>query len=232
MPQDHTLAAVDVDGALAEAIDDLGGGVTRSDLLKKSVKAGGLGLATSGLFGAFASDAFAADPLPSRGKQRQRDLKVLQFGLVAERLGAAFYTEALSKGLTGEAQTYAKLAQRDERAHVVAVQGVIRKLGGTPRKSPRFDFADTTDSAETFLATALEIEEMCVAFLNGGGPVVSTPVLRAAGQLVSVEARQVSYILQIQGKNPVPSAFDPSISYASARSRVKKVGFVTSPLPS
>jgi hypothetical protein len=48
-------------------------------------------------------------------------------------------------------------------------------------------------------APAQQLEQMCVAFLNGVGPLVSSQVLAAASQLVSVEARQVAWITRILG---------------------------------
>jgi hypothetical protein len=138
---DPTLLSVDRDGALAEALDGLGeSSVTRADLLRRSVIAGGLGAATAAMFGGMAATAAAQTTRPARAAvapQRRFDLAVLRFGLVVEQLGASFYQEAVDRGqLRGETKDYARIARRDERAHVLAVAGAIGALGARPGPSP------------------------------------------------------------------------------------------------
>jgi hypothetical protein len=234
---DPTLSSVDRDGALAEALDGLGeSSVTRSDLLRRSVVAGGLGAATAAMFGGMAASASAgtapALPVPLGRRQRRFDLAVLRFGLVVEQLGAAFYQEAVDIGqLRGETKDYARIARRDERAHVLAVAGAIGALGARPGPFARFDFGEVTSNQELFQRTAQQLEQMCVAFLNGVGPLVSSEVLAAAAQLVSVEARQVAWITRILGGVPADTAFDPAISLGQARAAVRATGFLETPLP-
>jgi hypothetical protein len=140
---DPTLLSVDRDGALADALDGLGEpSVTRADLLRRSVVGGGLGLATASIFAGLASPVSAQTtsgrlPVPLSRRQRRFDLAVLRFGLVVEQLGASFYQEAVDRGqLRGETKDYARIARRDERAHVLAVAGAIGALGARPGPSP------------------------------------------------------------------------------------------------
>jgi hypothetical protein len=88
-----------------------------------------------------------------------------------------------------------------------------------------------TSNQELFQRTAQQLEQMCVAFLNGVGPLVSSEVLAAAAQLVSVEARQVAWITRILGGVPADTAFDPAISLGQARAAVRATGFLETPLP-
>ncbi len=226
---DPTLLSVDRDGALADAIDGLGeSAVTRADLLRRSVIGGGLGAATAAMFAGMTGTAQAGTtrlPVPLSRRQRRYDLAVLRFGLVVEQLGASFYQEAVDIGqLRGETKDYARIARRDERAHVVAVAGVIGSLGARPGPFARFDFGEVTSNQALFERTAQQLEQMCVAFLNGVGPLVSSQVLAAASQLVSVEARQVAWISTIIGTNPAPSPYDVPISAPTAARRIRSQG--------
>jgi hypothetical protein len=233
---DPTLLSVDRDGALADAIDGLGeSAVTRADLLRRSVVGGGLGAATAAMFAGMTQAAHAQStrlPVPLGRQQRRFDLAVLRFGLVVEQLGASFYQEAVDIGqLRGETQDYARIARRDERAHVVAVAGAIGSLGARPGPFARFDFGEVTSNQALFERTAQQLEQMCVAFLNGVGPLVSSQVLAAASQLVSVEARQVAWITRILGGVPADTAFDPAITLGQARAAVRATGFLETRLP-
>ena len=67
---------------------------------------------------------------------------------------------------------------------------------------------------------------MCVETLNGAGPLVSKPVLAEAGTLVSVEARQASWVRNILGEDPAPFAFNPTVTAAESLARLSKLGFV------
>ncbi|WP_205699347.1 ferritin-like domain-containing protein [Conexibacter sp. SYSU D00693] len=214
------LPIEDTDGAFAEALEGAGGG-TRRQLLQRAGIAGGALAGAGALFGGFAPAAGAAT--------RRRDVQILQFALVAERLGAAFYREALEKaGLEGATRTYAETARRDEVTHVAAVQRQIRKLGGRPAAAPRFRFGAAVQSQKAFQDTALMIETMCVRVLNGAGPLVTKSTLAAAGALVSVEARQVAWLSTIVGQDPAPAAYDQPLSLAAAQRRVRATGFVRS----
>jgi hypothetical protein len=86
-----------------------------------------------------------------------------------------------------------------------------------------------TSNQALFERTAQQLEQMCVAFLNGVGPLVSSEVLAAAAQLVSVEARQVAWITRILGGVPADTAFDPAITLGQARTAVRATGFLETP---
>jgi hypothetical protein len=226
MPEEHDLTVIDRDGAIGEALADIPE-MTRGTALRTALTA--FGGAT--LLGGIATSTARAAFTPSKAN----DLKILQLALVFEHLGAEYYDTALEDGkLSTGARRYATLARRDERDHVRFVQGAIRSLGGRPRSKPRFDFGRVPLRTSSFLKTALAIEQTCVETLNGAGPLVNTrAVLAGAGMLVSVEARQVTYIRILRGQQPVETSriSDPGITAATAVSRAKKLGFVESPLP-
>ena len=208
-----TLEAADRDGAIAEAYD----GYTRAQALR---------LAALGAVGV--TGLKAIDPLPAGAASNvDVDLPILQFALVLERLGVAFYGEAVRRGkLHGETLRFARTVHRDEVDHVAFVEGAIRSLGSEPKAPPRFEFGGVTKHPHRFRTAAAALEELCVEALNGAGPLVSQPVLAGAGMLVSVEARHVSWIQNIRGANPVPSPFDTPATAAQAKRRAKATGFI------
>ena len=217
MADELTLAGMDREGAIEESLD----GLTRGKALKTALGAA-IGAGTgAALLGAAAPEAFA--------RSKATDVKILQFALVLEHLGATFYGEAYNLGIIrGESRRFAGVVHQHEVAHVAAVSGAIRALGGTPKTPPRFDFGSVTHSAGRFRSAAAKLEELCVEAINGAGPLVTKPTLAAAGALVSVEARHVSWIRQISGTDPVPSAFDSALSATQAKAAAKATGFIKS----
>ena len=113
-----------------------------------------------------------------------------------------------------------------ERAHVTFVKATIVKLHGKPHAEQTFDFGSATKSQTAFLKTSEKIEQMCVETLNGAGPLVSKPVLIGASELVSVEARQASWVRAILNQNAAPNTFTPPLTAAQSQAAVKKLGFV------
>ena len=106
------------------------------------------------------------------------------------------------------------------------MQKTLKSLGATPHASQKFDFGSTTKSRTAFLKTSQQIEETCVETLNGAAPLVTKPVLIGASELVSVEARQASWVRAILGENAAPFAFNPAFTAAQSQAAVKKLGFV------
>ena len=202
----------------AEPSLDEAGGMTRTGFFKLLAGTVGGGAGLTLLAG---SSAAAAAP------STKTDLAILQYALTLEYLGAAFYESALQHAhLSGEAHEVALAFRGHERAHVAFVQKTIKSLGGTPHASETFDFGSATASRAAFLRTSAMVEEMCVETLNGAGPLVSKPVLAGASTLVSVEARQASWVRAILGHDPAPFAFNPALTAAQSMARLRKLGFV------
>ncbi|MFZ0091626.1 MAG: ferritin-like domain-containing protein [Solirubrobacteraceae bacterium] len=201
--------------------EDDAGGLTRSGLFRL-ISRGGAGAA--GLSLIMNGHALAA-PAPSVAT----DLTILEYALTLEYLGAAFYDSALRQAkLRGESRDVATKFRAHERAHVVFVRNTISTLGGRPHASQRFDFGAATRSEQAFLRTSAMLEEMCVQTLNGAAPLVSTPVLIGASKLVSVEARQATWVRNILGRLPAPFTFNPFLTAAESQARLRATGFVRS----
>ena len=206
----------------AGAPEDERGAMTRSGLFKLI---GGAAAGATGLTLLTSSSAFAAgrDAAPSTAM----DVTILQYALTLEYLGAAFYESALTGAhLTGDAHEVALAFRGHERAHVTFVQATLKKLGATPHAPQTFDFGSATKSRTAFLKTSETIEEMCVETLNGAGPLVTKPVLKGAGELVSVEARQASWVRAILNQDAAPFAFNPSYTAAQSQAAFTKLGFI------
>ncbi len=215
---DHlTLAAVDTDGALREALDDVAG-ASRSDFLKRAAVAGGT-IAVGGVILGGLPKLVTAAPSPSQ------DVQILNFALLLEYLEAEFYTQAEASGaLSGETARFAKVVGGHERAHVAFLK---KALGSKARSKPTFDFKGTTENQAKFQATAVVLEDTGVAAYNGQGPRLTKGTLGAAAQIVSVEARHAAWIRDIVRKNPAPVAFDEAKTKAQIEAAVGKTGFIT-----
>lgn len=222
------VEVLDPHAAIREGLDESRSD-TRAQFLKKAAVAGGTlsvgGVVMSGL------------PALAFGASASMDQDILNFALFLEYLEAAFYTEAENKGkLSGERKGFAKIVGAHERAH----RDFIKKaLGSKARKSPTFDFRDTTTDDAKFVATAIALEDTGVGAYNGQGANLTRKRLAVAAQIVSVEARHAAWIRNVAREDgfasksqtsalPAPSAFDLLLSKKTVQNRVDKTGFVKS----
>lgn len=217
MSEHLTLEAIDADGAIREAYEELPRS-TRMSMLERGLLAGGTLVVGGIAIGGLPKFATAA-PSPSQ------DVKILNFALTLEYLEAAFYTQAVAGGaLSGELLQFAKTVKSHEVAHVAFLKSALR---GKAVAKPTFDFKGTTDDAAKFQATAIVLEDTGVAAYNGQGANLTKGVLAAAASIVSVEARHAAWIRDIAKETPAPAAFDPSKTSAQILSAVKATGFIT-----
>lgn len=220
----HDIAAfeeVDRDGAIREAAAEVHGD-TRAELFRKG---GILGLAGFALGGAGVGGLALAQ---GSGKG---DVKILNYALTLEYLEAAFYAEAISAGkLNGIAARFARVVGQHEQAHVDALK---QALGSKAVKSPTFDFKGTTKAQDSFLKTAMALEDTGVSAYQGQAPnIKSDRVLASAGAILAVEARHAAWVRDIigSGKSPVPApaAFNEPMSMSAVLDAVKATGFIKS----
>ena len=186
----------------------------RSDSLLKGARASGA------IFGLGArSPAVRAATAKAGGTKG--DIEILNYALTLEYLESAFYKEGLKRaGATGALKELLTTISTDEDAHVAALTGTIKKLGGKPVKAPKvaFDYSDT----KGFTTLAEAIENVGVSAYNGAAPMISSKeVLTAAGSIVQVEARHAAAIAIQNGNEPAPDAFDPSMTQAEVLKAVQ-----------
>lgn len=187
-------------------------GQERSDFLLKGV------LAASAIFGLGAISPFVQSAL---AKSEKGDLEILNYALTLEYLESAFYKEGLKKaGAKGALKELIKTISTDEDAHVKALTGTIKKLGGKPVKAPKVEFP--YDDTASFTKLAETLENTGVSAYNGAAPKIkSKEVLTAAGSIVQVEARHAAAIALQNKSNPAPDAFDPTMTQAQVLKAVK-----------
>ncbi len=103
---------------------------SRGTLLKASVA--GLGALAGGAVGA--TELVAS---PDAHGSAATDKEILTFGLLMERLQAAFYADALRTGhLTGEARQFAQVVGGHEQDHVKFLESALGSAAGkTPNSS-------------------------------------------------------------------------------------------------
>lgn len=141
------------------------------------------------------------------------DVEILNFALTLEYLESAFYDQAKAEAkLDAEAMELVELIAKDEAAHVGALSSTISDLGGTPVKAPGVDFGNAFASQGSFLDLAATFEDTGVSAYNGAGPALkSKELLATAGGIVQVEARHAAAIRFLNGEEPAPDAFDPTL---------------------
>jgi rubrerythrin len=180
-----------------------GGDLSRSDVILKGV------LAAGAVYGTFMVAPFVRSALAMGGGNG--DVDILNFALTLEYLESTFYAEAMKRaGAKGELKKLISLLASDEKQHVEALAGTIKKLGGKPVKEPKFNF-EYSDTAG-FLELAKTFEDTGVSAYNGAAPMIkSKEVLGAAGSIVQVEARHAAAIRLQNKEEPAPEAFDPAL---------------------
>jgi hypothetical protein len=226
-------------------------GATRGGFLRKAAL-GGVTLVGGGVLlgaGAGVASAASADGI--------EDVDVLNFALVLEYLEASFYVQALGKGadplppgvafmprrftssqITGAKQLsslgtvrngayrYLRQIRDHEVAHVAFLQTA---LGSAAVAAPTFDFGAGLDEVDTFLATALVLENTGVMAYDGAIRYVETPdYLQAAAQIATIEARHASYLGTLNHAAPWPGAFDTGKKPSEIVAAVLATGFVVS----
>lgn len=144
------------------------------------------------------------------------DVDVLNYALTLEHLEAAFYQLASQYTLGADPfgnpiDDWLMLAGEQEAAHVATLTDVITQLGGTPVAAAEYDFGVT--DAQSFLATAMTLENVGVSAYDGAGQFLQSPdLLTAAGGIVAVEARHAAYLNLLNGTIPFPAATETPMS--------------------
>jgi hypothetical protein len=189
----------------------------RRDLVRRGAL-GGAALALGGAL--FGRRLDAADAAPSKSQ----DERIFNFALLLEYLQAQFYTDGLSKaGLRGEVRSFAEIVSEHEREHVAFLQ---KALGPKARAKPTFNFGNAMSDQKSFVATAVNLENLGVSAYNGQAANLTKPALAAAVEIVSVEGRHAAWISDLAGQPPAPRAADPGASGAAVVAALNRTGFL------
>jgi rubrerythrin len=177
-------------------------GMTRSAFILRGA------LATGALYGAGAVTPFVSGAL---AQTSEADLAVLNFAYGLEQLEAAFYEAALKNAnLPADLKKLATEFGEHETQHVDVLKQTIEQLGGKAGEVPKATFGVT--DRESFLRTAVQLEDLGVGAYNGAGPeLTSADLIDAAGAIVQVEARHAAALRFRAGEDPAPAPFDAPI---------------------
>ena len=153
------------------------------------------------------------------------DLVIVQYALTLEHLETDFYNAVIDSGVVknkalGET---AKLIRDAEQAHVDTLTGVVKDLGGTPKR-PKTTFDAVLEGGEKkVLETAAAVENLgAAAYLGQAGRIRSKEILAAALSIHSVEARHAAALNTVVGKTIVPDgAFAKPASMEEVLPQVK-----------
>jgi hypothetical protein len=222
------IDAIDTDGAIREATEEILGD-TRMSFLRKGAMAGGAALSGGAILSALIPGVAGAKevgaPPSSFGKG---DIGILNYALTLEYLESSFYNEAAASGkITNPAlKKFLETVQKDENAHVKLLKAA---LGSNAKKKPNFDFQGIPSSPSKFAATAYVLENTGVHAYLGQAPNISeTKVLLTAASIVTVEARHAGAIGLFLGKAIAPAPLDTGWTAAKVLTAVKGTGFIKS----
>jgi rubrerythrin len=120
------------------------------------------------------------------------DIGILNYALTLEYLETAFYAEVVNSGLfKGEELAVLKKFGEEEKQHVEALSGTVKKLGGKPAPKPKAEFP--LNDAKSVAELAGTVENLgAAAYLGQAGNIKSPEVLAAALSIHSVEARHAA----------------------------------------
>jgi rubrerythrin len=158
------------------------------------------------------------------------DEDILQYALALEYLESTFYDIADKHVSFDHKRTHeiVHAVREHEDTHVKAIQGAIKKLGGTPK--PKSDYKikikdpgnKVYSSEKTFLSTAATFEEVGVtAYLGQVTHIKNGDILAAAASIEGVEARHSAIFYSLTNQQPFPDPIDKHASMEKVLGEVK-----------
>jgi rubrerythrin len=132
------------------------------------------------------------------------DIGILNYALTLEYLETAFYAEVVKSGLfKGEELAVLKKFGAEEKQHVEALSGTVKKLGGKPAPMPKAEFP--LKDAKSVAELAGTVENLgAAAYLGQAANIQSPEVLAAALSIHSVEARHAATLNTLLGLSITP----------------------------
>jgi hypothetical protein len=132
------------------------------------------------------------------------DLGIVNYALTLEYLESAFYANVIRSGLfKGADLDLIKSIGSNEDAHVAALEGTAKKLGGKPAPKPKAQFP--IKDPEQVLKLAATVENLgAAAYLGQAGAIKSPEVLAAALAIHTVEGRHAAALNTLTGQPFTP----------------------------
>jgi hypothetical protein len=174
--------------------------------------------------GAVALGSGRDDATPLAARSKAADADILRFFLTLEQVQEAFYRQGADSGrLEGELLELAVAVGGQEREHVAFL---TERLGGRAKPPPKSDFGDAFESAERFRRTAVELEEAAIAGYIGQAAHLGGGSIGEIATLLSVEARQVAWLRDLEGVSPAPHAADPARKAEDVLASLREKGYL------
>ncbi|WP_234733549.1 ferritin-like domain-containing protein [Tellurirhabdus bombi] len=170
--------------------------------------------------------AFGASLKSAYGQGTSGIVDVLNFALTLEYLERDFYYRGLETVIPGAQRIAFHEIWMHENAHVNFLRSAITSLGGTPVSNLKFDFTakgafpTVFSNFEVFKTVSQAFEDTGVRAYKGqaGNLMSAKPILQAALQIHSVEARHAAAIRKMRNVSPWVSFADgegaPAAIYA------------------
>jgi len=165
------------------------------------------------------------------------DVDILNFALTLEHLENEFYIAQLDQfserefqrsnlldefgfGMRFTARDYLRTIQEHEQAHVDFLTTAVENAGGDPATAAtEYNFGaplgkDGIDTVVEFTKVAEVLESTGVDAYAGAAPLIddAATYVPPALQIHSVEANHAAYIRNLNGNNPMPTAFNEAKS--------------------
>jgi hypothetical protein len=197
--------------------------INRRTLLRTIAVAGSAMLAFGAAGTAVASQTDATPAAGAADVPFAGPIDVLNYALTLEHIETAFYRDGLAAigeaGITGlgfqpSVFEWLGVIGAHEADHVVTLTSVITQLGGTPVEEATYDFGYS--DAASFLQVAQALEDTGVSAYQGAAQFLidEDELLTAALTIHGVEARHAAYVAILNGGNPYPEAFNPTLTPA------------------
>lgn len=139
------------------------------------------------------------------------DLGILNYALTLEYLESTFYNMGVDAGvLKGRDAALVAPIKNHEAMHVAALQNTIKQGGGTPVAKPKIHFpTGTFSTADKFLGTAVQFEELGVVAYHGQVTLIqSVAYLAAAASIAGVESRHAAILEMLTHGKPIPNPIE------------------------
>jgi rubrerythrin len=166
------------------------------------------------------------EPMKGGGSETEQfgkgDIGILNYALTLEYLETVFYEEVVKSGLfKGEELAVLKKFGAEEKQHVEALSGTVKKLGGKPAPMPKTEFP--LKDAKSVAELAGTVENLgAAAYLGQAANIKSPEVLAAALSIHSVEARHAATLNTLLGLSITPDgAFGKPADVASVLKSVE-----------
>ncbi len=192
----------------------MNGGLSRTQLLARSVKSGAALTIAGSVAGTFARRA-AADPVSDS------DLAYARLLVAAELLAADFYGRLISTKLfEGQALKSLERALFNEHEHYDSVATILNDVGQPPAVAADIDFsypkgAFASKASVASLGVSLETVFLG-AYLGAVGGLQSSALKQPFAQIAASEAQHLSVFTGLTSRDPVGISFPAPLSIDEA----------------